>query len=215
MSALPEVDPALIAIAEWRQAFAAYTTATTNAEFTACAAVECRAALTALTTVPITLAGLRAFCMFGADAARDSRENSKCGLADWMPGIPLGESHWPSAEQLFMETLERAALSLLPSEGKPVEDPATDPLMRALDVYRAELIRTDELPESMNEEEYKRETQLWMSIYYAPSLPQPTTVDGARDALSAAIAEDENLSGFSLNLIKAALAYLDGLGRLA
>ncbi|QFR34714.1 hypothetical protein [Ancylobacter sp. TS-1] len=111
-----EADPSIIAISAYRVARAAYVAActewATDEEINAACDVECRAAIVALSTVPTTLAGVRAFCEFGTELARESSEISG-GLRDYTPGIPLRLLDVPNAEEMFFATLERA-MRLLP-----------------------------------------------------------------------------------------------------
>ena len=114
LSSVRVPDPIFAALANWRVLSDHYWSLDDipDDEMNAACAAESAAALRALTTVPTTVQGLRAFCEFGetisiAEHGRDG------GLINWTPGYALPGSH-DDAEALFMNTLAKAARSLVP-----------------------------------------------------------------------------------------------------
>lgn len=105
-------DPALDAISEWSRASAHLWSLEGVPDEVMDAAVDAdsTAAVRALTTVPTSLEGLRAFCEFGAKMSVVERERTEPGMAGFYPA-----SGDQDAEELFMATLLRAATTLLPS----------------------------------------------------------------------------------------------------
>lgn len=111
-------DPSITAISVYRDAAAAYEAACQRweddeTEVNVTGAAECRAAHAALTTVPTTVPGLRAFCEFGEWllAARGRR------LSEWWPAnnVDVPGVDERDAEAMYFATLATAASRLLPA----------------------------------------------------------------------------------------------------
>lgn len=120
IAAPKENDPAIIAIQSFREARAIYAEATrhwrSDEEVNCASSADCFAVIAALTTVPTTAAGFRAFCEFGSwllsfDEAEDG------GLGNWRPGnnLDLPGVDVRTADEMYFATLAKAARSLLPA----------------------------------------------------------------------------------------------------
>lgn len=109
-------DPIFAAIDARRKALAALDAPgrRTTAEDTVLCHAECRATIEAVTTVPTTTEGFRAFCEFGMELHDEARQASDYGLADWTPGIPLNLP-LPDMERMYLTTLAKAARLLIPA----------------------------------------------------------------------------------------------------
>ena len=99
-------DPSIAAIEAYRAAHRVFTDAPDDDALESASKAESVAAIAALTTVPTTAAGLRAFCEFGAWLLSVGETE----LHAWTPGDPERD-----AEQMYLTTLATAARHLLPA----------------------------------------------------------------------------------------------------
>lgn len=109
-----EPDPSLIAIQTYREARAVYVEACQRRESEAVVdamnQAECIAAVAALTTVPTSSAGLRAFSEFGAWLLSVGEDQ----LAEWFPARNSDvRLDGRDAETMYLTTLATAARRLL------------------------------------------------------------------------------------------------------
>ena len=119
-SPLPKLDPVIPAIHEWRLAraealLAEATTGGDGSAFDAALAARSKTMARALTTVPTTRDGLRAFCEFGAELSMVLPLDSDCSMSEFSPlgsATSVSRTNCNSAEALFFRTLVQAATML-------------------------------------------------------------------------------------------------------
>ena len=105
-----ETDPAIISIRAYKEARALWCAAEDDMQLDARGEVESLAAIAALSTVPTTPAGLRAFCEFGAWLL----DAGEAELGEWFPGRGM-DANQLCAEEMYFATLNSAARTFLPA----------------------------------------------------------------------------------------------------
>lgn len=114
-AAIGAADPCIVAIKEYREARRLYLAAIDRDEQEEAVdrlnRAECLTLVTALCTIPTSVAGFRAFCDFG----HWLRSELGGGFADWWPGrnTLVGNIDSRSIEDMYFTTLAEAARRLL------------------------------------------------------------------------------------------------------
>lgn len=212
-----EPDPAIAATRAYMAARAAYVEAcnewASEEEVAATFDVECRAAVVALSTVPTTPAGLRAFCEFGIWLMSvDEAE-----LSQWFPGARIAGVDQRSAEEMYLSTLGTASAALLPAVPQdigavPVCVPAPtlsspEPLADMIRAFREEEATLHAFPGDIPEDF----EHVAFRALGDDELPPAQSREVALDALRLAVRFGDEVSGdyAGTNLTRAALAFFE------
>lgn len=212
-----EPDPAIIAVNAYKVARAAYVDACqrweSDDEVDATFDVESCTAIVALSTVPTTPAGLRAFCEFGIWLMSvDEAE-----LSQWFPGARIAGVDQRSAEEMYLSTLGTASAALLPAVPQDTGTmpvcvsapvlPRPEPLADMIRAFREEEATLRALPGDIPED-------FEHAAFHAlgdDELPPAQSREVALDALRLAVRLGDEVSGdyAGTNLTRAALAFFE------
>lgn len=212
----PEADPAIVATRAYMAARAAYVAAcdewASDQQVEAAGLAESSAAIVALSTVPTTPAGVRAFCEFGAWLLGvDEAE-----LSEWFPGHRIAGADQRSAEEMYFTTLNSAARALLPAVPQDIgtiplsatAPPATEPLAKLISAYRSECAALN-----ANEDGFLagNRNDAFDALNEVEGLPTAQSREVALDALRLALEIESGMMGEAAvpNLVQAALAHFE------
>lgn len=207
-----ETDPAIIAIRAYKEARALWCAAEDDIQLDARGDVESLAAIAALSTVPTTPAGLRAFCEFGAWLLAVGEAE----LGEWFPGRGM-DANQLCAEEMYFATLKSAARTFLPAAPQDmgavpvcVPSPALsspEPLAKLIRAFHDEeaVMRSfpGDIPDDFEHAAY--------AALGDDELPPAQSREVALDALRLAVRLGDEAPGdyAGTNLTRAALAFFE------